>query len=62
MWLSFKFRSHSAAGNTYDIVVVSKTDDHPAAVDMMYRIMLNFPKPEAVIAVSKSAGFESEKK
>lgn len=53
-----KSRSHCAAGNTYDIVVVSKIDDHPAGIEIRIRKKLYNPKPVAEIAVSKSAGSE----
>jgi hypothetical protein len=56
---SVKLKSHCAAGNTYDIVVVSNIELHPEGIDIKMRIMLNLPKPVAVMAVSKSAGFFS---
>lgn len=41
--------------------VVSKIELHPVGMAINIRIILNFPKPVAVIAVSKLAGVISEK-
>lgn len=49
-------RSHCAAGNTYDMVVVSKTGDQPEGMATRISNKLYLPNPVAEIAVSKSAG------
>lgn len=49
-------RSHSATGIIYETVVDSNMDAHPDGIATNSNNKLNFPKPVAEIAVSKSAG------
>lgn len=60
--LRVSFKSHCAAGKTYDMVVVSNIDDHPAVIEMKYKERLNLPNPVAEMAFSKSASSSSATK
>lgn len=50
-----RFKSHCAIGNTYDMLLKSKVSVQPAGMHNKNNMKLNFPKPAAAIAVSKSA-------
>lgn len=52
-----KSKSHCAIGRIYDIVVVSNIVANADGIAINAKSKLNFPKPVASIAVSKSLGF-----
>lgn len=55
-----KPKSHCATGKTYDTPVCSNICEQEEGKTQNIKSKLNFPKPVAPMAVSKSAGFSSE--